>query len=104
MKAPWEKLYHLKRWERRSKYQMQQHPLCAMCLEHGVVVPAVVADHVVPHRGNQHMFWYGALQSLCREHHNTSKQQLETKGFTDDIGTDGFPVDPNHPFNKQKIK
>ena len=84
--------------------QKRAHPLCKMCLEHGVVVIADVADHVVPHKGNQHMFWYGELQSLCRSHHNASKRQIENVGFTDDIGTDGYPVDPLHPFNQQTQK
>ena len=101
---PWMALYNKKRWVRRSRFQLQKHPLCKMCLDHSVVVPATVADHVVPHRGDEQLFWYGELQSLCKTHHNASKQQLETKGYTDDIGTDGFPFDPKHPFNQQTQK
>ena len=99
---PWAKWYGLQRWRNRARLQLKQHPLCAMCLEHGVVMPATVAYHVIPHHGDPQLFWFGQLQSLCRDHHNNSKQQLENKGYVNDIGTDGFPVDVNHPFNKLK--
>ena len=101
---PWRALYNQKRWVRRSRAQIAAHPECAMCLEEDEnnVVSARVADHVIPHRGDLHLFWFGKLQSLCTRHHNASKQQLETKGYTDNIGNDGFPLDPMHPFNRLK--
>ena len=99
---PYARWYGLQRWRRRSALQLKQHPLCAMCLEHGVVVPAQVADHVVEHHGDPHLFWFGDLQSLCKNHHDSSKQQIEHAGFVRDIGTDGFPVDDRHPFNRLK--
>jgi len=102
IKPAYEKWYHTKRWERRAYFQKQEHPLCKMCLEHGIVTPAVVADHVIPHHGDPPLFWFGELQSLCSSHHSGSKQQLENKGYVDDIGVDGFPVDEKHPFNKLK--
>lgn len=37
---------------------------------------------------------------LCVEHHNRDAQQVETRGYADRIGIDGYPVDPNHPFNR----
>lgn len=70
-----------------------------MCEEHGVVTLADVADHVVPHHGDEQLFWFGELQSLCYSHHNSTKQQIENKGYVNDIGVDGWPVDSNHPFN-----
>lgn len=97
---PWSKWYHLKRWERMSRLQLRRHPLCRMCLDEGKVEPATIADHVVPHKGDPYLFWFGELQSLCSECHSSSKAQLEHKGFVDDIGVDGFPIDDLHPFNK----
>lgn len=52
-----------------------------MCQEQGTVTPATVADHVVPHRGDQEAFWSGALQSLCAEHHDSIKQRDERRGY-----------------------
>jgi len=63
---------------------------------------ANTADHIEPHRGDPAKFWFGKLQSLCPTHHSGSKAQLESKGYTNDIGDDGFPVDKSHPFNKLK--
>ena len=36
---------------------LAQHPLCAACQAQGRVVRATVVDHVVPHRGDQVLFW-----------------------------------------------
>jgi 5-methylcytosine-specific restriction endonuclease McrA len=43
----------------------------------GYVTAASVADHVQPHNGDPHLFWYGELQSLCFACHNSSKQRIE---------------------------
>ena len=65
-----------------------------MCLADGIVKPARVADHVVPHRGDQDLFWTGELQSLCFTHHNGDKQALEKSGRPkrQRIGPDGWPL------------
>jgi 5-methylcytosine-specific restriction enzyme A len=73
-----------------------------MCLAHGRVTRATVADHVIAHKGNYDLFWHGKLQSLCTIHHNSTKKQIETIGYSRHIGTDGWPTDPNHPANKIK--
>jgi len=101
LERPWLRWYGLQRWRNRAKWQLKQHPLCVMCLEKNIVMAANAADHIEPHRGDQKKFWFGKLQSLCPEHHASSKQQLENKGFVNDIGLDGFPVDENHPFHRR---
>lgn len=70
-----------------------------MCLEEGTLRAATAVDHIVPHQGDINKFWLGKLQSLCYTHHSKSKQQIETQGYANDIGVDGFPSDPDHPFN-----
>ncbi len=69
-----------------------------MCSANGVLTAATIADHIIPHRGNKTAFWLGPLQSLCAAHHDRSKQQIETRGWSDEIGIDGYPTDPNHPW------
>jgi 5-methylcytosine-specific restriction protein A len=91
-----QRLYHTARWLNRARLQLRQQPLCRMCLAQGVVEAASVADHIIPHRGDEKLFWFGELQSLCTPHHNRSKQQLETRGYHSDIGIDGWPLDPGH--------
>jgi 5-methylcytosine-specific restriction protein A len=45
------------RWRRARAAFLSRNPLCAACEAQGRVVPATVVDHVVPHRGDQKLFW-----------------------------------------------
>jgi len=94
--------YGTQRWKRRRRLHLQQHPLCVMCERQGKLTPATVADHDPPHRGDPQLFWFGPLVSLCATHHSGSKQQQETRGYATDIGTDGWPIDQQHPVYSQK--
>jgi hypothetical protein len=95
--CPW---YGKMRWRRMAKAQLREHPLCVMCLQRGQVIPATVADHVEPHRGDEHAFWFGKLQSLCVPCHNHHKRFEEMRGYTTDIDASGWPTDPRHPANR----
>lgn len=77
-------------------------PLCERCSAKGYVELASVADHIKPHKGNEEMFFYGELQSLCKLCHDGYKQQVEVRGYSADVGLDGWPIDTNHPTNKYK--
>jgi 5-methylcytosine-specific restriction protein A len=98
----WHYLYNRSTWVRRAKAQLREHPLCAMCLARKVTTPARIADHIVPHKGDEHLFYFGELQSLCEHCHNHGKKQQERYGYQLDIGADGWPIDPNHPANKPR--
>ena len=69
----WHQWYKTARWQRRRRQQLRDQPLCAMCLQHGLVVPATIADHVHAHRGDLNAFWHGELQSLCKRCHDGPK-------------------------------
>ena len=97
MRASWDYLYSTKRWRRVRLRQLRAHPLCKFCLERGLVEPAVIVDHVEPHRGDISKFWYGELQSLCEPCHKVTKRFVEAHGFRPDIGLDGWPLDARHP-------
>ncbi len=58
---------------------MRENPLCVMCEEAGVVEQATVVDHIIPHQGDQDLFWdkENNWQSLCEHHHNKHKQLQE---------------------------
>jgi hypothetical protein len=102
---PWLNWYGQARWagpRGRARYQLAIEPLCRMCSAEGKITVATVVDHVQPHRGNYKLFWFSELQSLCARHHSRDKAQLERQGFVNDIGKDGWPLDPNHPINKLK--
>ncbi|AWO91930.1 MULTISPECIES: HNH endonuclease [Bradyrhizobium] len=60
-------------WSKARRAFLDKHPDCAMCGK-----PAVVVDHVKPHRGDRALFWdKGNWQPLCTHHHNSTKQSLE---------------------------
>jgi 5-methylcytosine-specific restriction endonuclease McrA len=57
-----------------------QHPLCAFCVAKGLVTAAVVVDHIEAHDGDYEKFWDSEnWQSLCKRHHDSTKQRQEKK-------------------------
>lgn len=61
-------------WRRASAIFLRTNPWCAMCGK-----PATLVDHIIPHRGNQTLFWDKDRnwQSLCSTCHNSTKQRIE---------------------------
>jgi 5-methylcytosine-specific restriction enzyme A len=74
--------------------------LCKFCLERGNVTAATAVDHVEPHHGDWTGFVTSKLQSLCEPRHKSANREIELHGYRSDIGLDGYPTDPNHPFNR----
>jgi 5-methylcytosine-specific restriction protein A len=95
-------LYNTRRWRHVARYQLMTEPLCRFCLERGTPEPATVVDHVVPHHGDITSFWTGKLQSLCKRCHDGRKGDEERLGYQRDVGLDGLPLDPRHPFNRPR--
>lgn len=103
-KPAWHRWYKTARWARRRAAQLNAEPLCRRCARHGRTEPASVADHVTPHRGDPDLFWHGPLQSLCTHCHSGAKQSAERRGFSTEVGADGMPIDPAHPFYRKISK
>lgn len=60
-----------KRWQRARARFLKQNPLCAECLRNHRTTPATVVDHIIPHRGNQRLFWDQTnWQPLCKKCHD----------------------------------
>lgn len=95
--SKWYKLYNTTHWRSIVVDQLRSHPLCSMCEAEGRITIARVVDHVHPHDGDVNEFFLGALQSLCRSHHDTGKRLEEHRGFSSAIGADGWPLDRRHP-------
>lgn len=93
--------YQLERWRKIARRQRMIEPLCRMCAAKGLAVPATIADHIEPHHGDWHSFLNGKLQSLCDTCHNSRKRFEEIRGYHNEIGADGWPIDPRHPANKE---
>lgn len=54
------------RWAKARLTYLASHPLCVKCLKEGRTTAARVVDHVVPHLGDQALFWdVNNWQALC---------------------------------------
>lgn len=90
--ALYRRLYKTARWQRIRSQQLLAQPLCERCLLQEIVEPATVVHHKVPHRGDEHRFWNGPFESLCKPHHDR-EGKLEDHGKTPiAFGPDGWPV------------
>ena len=70
-----------RRWQIVSKAYLANHPFCVRCLESGIHTHATVVDHIVPHKGNQSLFWDKSnWQPLCKQCHD-KKTATEDGGF-----------------------
>jgi len=61
------------RWRRARARFLKRHPICRdpLARHTGRVVAATVVDHIVPHRGDEALFWDERnWQPLCRECHD----------------------------------
>lgn len=89
------------RWRFRSKHFLRAHPLCTMCAARSVTTLATCVDHVIPHKGDQLLFWAETnWQPLCSSCHNSRKQGIEARGYDAMPNAQGHFDDPRHPFNK----
>ena len=79
--SPWRAWYRTARWRSlRGQVLLRDNYTCRMC---GITAasPELVADHIIPHRGNPEMFWCGpdGLQTLCAKCHGGAKQRAEAR-------------------------
>lgn len=59
-------------WRRYRASFLQANPWCVQCARVGTATPATVVDHIVPHRGDQELFWSPENhQALCKRCHDT---------------------------------
>lgn len=67
------------KWDKARDTYLKQHPFCVRCGQ-----AAAVVDHIVPHRGDQRLFWdKGNWQPLCVNCHSSAKQREERKHHGD---------------------
>lgn len=61
------------RWQKFRAEYLARHPFCAQCARDNPRVPVLARelDHIVPHRGDQALFWApDNVQGLCKACHN----------------------------------
>ena len=69
------------KWHREAKSYLAKHPWCVECGRNGRHSPATEVDHIIPHKGNQQLFWdRGNWQGLCHRCHSR-KTAKEDGGF-----------------------
>jgi 5-methylcytosine-specific restriction enzyme A len=72
------KLYKTARWQRLHMSILARDLFtCRMCRKVEGNTSRLVCDHVEPHRGCVEKFWAGPFQTLCKDCHDSDKQQLE---------------------------
>jgi 5-methylcytosine-specific restriction endonuclease McrA len=98
-----------RQWERERKLFLSQpeNALCVYCKQNNLLVEAIQVDHIIPHRGDQELFWDRSnWQPLCRScgAEKSAREQMNyrtgkpviVKGCT----VTGLPLDPDHPWNR----
>lgn len=81
-------------WRKARVGYLRSHPYCVMCAKQGVRTDATVVDHIKRHGGDQVLFWAkDNWQSLCKTHHDSTKQMQDHGRLVRLIGADGWPVD-----------
>ena len=59
------------RWAQARKRYLFDNPLCRSCQGIGVIKSAEVVDHIVPHKGDEKLFWDRSnWQPLCTTCHS----------------------------------
>ena len=72
------------RWRKARLRFLKVHPFCVICKAEGKLVKATVVDHIIPHRGDELLFWDESnWQPLCKRCHDrktrTKDQHQEYK-------------------------
>lgn len=81
-KREWRAWYHTKRWKRmRWAVLLRDEFTCRRCGDQLILkTRTLVADHIVPHRGDEALFWDERnLQTLCASCHSGAKQRDEVR-------------------------
>lgn len=69
------------RWQKARRIFLADNPLCVECKKNGRLTEATVVDHIIPHKGDDGLFWdRNNWQALCKECHDR-KTVLEDGGF-----------------------
>ncbi|MGM7552595.1 HNH endonuclease [Myroides odoratimimus] len=64
------KFYNSRTWRKFRRAFLDKNPLCKMCEDNGEIVPATVADHIIPINKGGAELDEANLQGLCARCHN----------------------------------
>ena len=54
------------KWQKARREYLAGHPLCVLCEREGRYRKATVVDHIIPHRGDQKLFWVCLVKPFSR--------------------------------------
>ena len=100
------RLYGTKQWKiLRAKALLRDGFKCSRCkcfLKQGRTLPqSAVVHHIKAHKGDLELFFdLDNLQAVCWSCHSGAIQSEEARGYSTEIGPDGWPTDPNHPIGR----
>jgi len=87
-------------WSRLRKMFLADNPLCYHCADAGSIKIADVVHHILPiEEFPESRLDPDNLMSLCRDCH---EKEHGRKAGKVKIDKDGFPIDPNHIWNKHE--
>lgn len=89
------------KWQKARLEFLKANPFCVMHLKRNERVKADVVDHIIPHRGDDKLFWNKRnWQALCFRCHNSVKKAQE---MSPDAGCDvnGLPRSAAHHWNRK---
>lgn len=93
--------YNTARWQHLRARQLAIEPLCRYCAELGRTTAATEVDHTIPVAQRRDLaFDPDNLASICKPCHSGMKQRWEKSGTRPGCGTDGVPLDANHPWRQ----
>lgn len=97
MSHPW---YHTTLWRRLRKLQLDEFPLCQICLQIQRETSANTVDHIKPFKDSWELFIDRKNhQSVCSACHSRHKQIQEKSGILPGCDVNGFPLADNHPWS-----
>ena len=88
------------RWKRLRLQHLMREPLCRRCKAKGKVTQATEVHHVIKCFDNPTLQMDPSnLESVCTPCHAPLTHD-DRRGYSREIGLDGYPVDPRHPANR----
>ena len=90
--------YQTPEWRSLRAQHLRHNPRCRWC---GKRERRMQVDHIKPWKAHPHLALApGNLQTLCTSCHRTKTRKGDID-YNPTIGTDGWPVDGNHPFMRE---
>ncbi|WP_257018544.1 MULTISPECIES: HNH endonuclease [unclassified Paenibacillus] len=72
-------------WRKAREGYLRKHPICVECEAEGQGTTATVVDHIIPHKGDDTLFWdSNNWQALCKRCHDIKTVTMDG-GFGNDV-------------------